>query len=73
VDLGRAPVVGDIVVAVHPLIEGEIVKRLTRIDPDGYWLEGAAMRIETAASSKDSWVVGSFTREQILGVVLRRQ
>ncbi len=69
VDLAAEPQVGDVVVAIHPEIAGEIIKRLTRIDADGYWLEGDAMRVETAASSKDSWVVGSFARAQILGVV----
>ena len=69
VDFSLQPRVGDVVVAVHPDIAGEIIKRLTRIDADGFWLEGDAMRVETAASSMDSWVVGSFTRDQILGVV----
>ncbi|MEN9710134.1 MAG: hypothetical protein RL441_126 [Actinomycetota bacterium] len=69
VDRAAEPRVGDVVVAIHPEIAGEIIKRLTRIDSDGYWLEGDAMRVETATSSKDSWVVGSFTRAQILGVV----
>ena len=70
VDFRRAPRVGEIVVAVHVSIQGEMVKRLVRIDDAAYWLEGDAMDIKTAESSTDSWVVGDFRRDQILGVVI---
>jgi SOS-response transcriptional repressor LexA len=70
VDFKRPPRVGDVVVAVHPAIQGEIVKRLNRIDGPAFWLEGDGMDIKTAESSTDSWVVGDFRRDQILGVVI---
>ncbi len=70
VDFKRPPRVGDVVVAVHPSLQGEIVKRLARIDGPAFWLEGDAMDIKTAESSTDSWVLGDFSRNQILGVVI---
>ena len=62
------PKVNDIVVAEHPVTEDLIIKRLTKIEADGYWLEGDAHRPETAATSSDSWVFGAVPRERIIGV-----
>ena len=64
------PAVGDVVVARHPETGGLIVKRLTKIESDGYWLEGDAMIPATASSSSDSWVFGAVARDAIAGVVL---
>jgi hypothetical protein len=69
---GIAPAVGDVVVARHPETGGLIVKRLTKIESDGYWLEGDAMVSSTASSSSDSWVFGAVARDAIVGVVLIR-
>jgi nickel-type superoxide dismutase maturation protease len=72
---GKEPKLSDVVVARSPLDNHLIIKRLVKIESDGYWLEGDAMRTSTASSSQDSWVFGALTREQILGVVIwpRRQ
>lgn len=67
---GREPAVGDVVVARHPETGELIVKRLTKIESDGYWLEGDAMQTSTASSSSDSWVFGAVNRDAIVGVVL---
>lgn len=56
-DRRRSAVVGDVVIARDPRTSELIVKRLTSIE-DGFWLEGDAMRTESAASSSDSWVFG---------------
>ncbi len=68
--VGIEPKVGDVVVARHPEKGGLIVKRLTKIESDGYWLEGDAMKSATAATSSDSWVFGAVSRDAIVGVVL---
>jgi hypothetical protein len=70
--VGAEPAVGDVVVARHPETGGLIVKRLTKIESDGYWLEGDAMVSSTALSSSDSWVFGAVARDAIVGVVLSR-
>ena len=67
---GAEPAVGDVVVARHPETGGLIVKRLTKIESDGYWLEGDAMDASTASSSSDSWVFGAVSRDAIVVVVL---
>ena len=67
---GKEPKLSDVVVARSPLDEQLIIKRLVKIESDGYWLEGDAMRSSTASSSQDSWVFGALTREKILGVVI---
>lgn len=67
---GAEPAVGDVVIARHPETGGLIVKRLTKIESDGYWLEGDAMDASTALSSSDSWVFGAVSRDAIVGVVL---
>ncbi len=68
--VGVEPAVGDVVVARHPETGRLIVKRLTKIESDGYWLEGDAMNPATAASSSDSWVFGAVARNAIVGVVV---
>ena len=72
VDFEREPRVGDIVVATHAAVSGDIVKRLIKIESDGYWLEGDGMVTGTASASMDSWTLGAFSREQIAGVVRAR-
>lgn len=67
---GAEPAVGDVVIAQHPETGGLIIKRLTKIESDGFWLEGDAMISSTASSSSDSWVFGAVSREAIVGVVL---
>lgn len=66
---GAEPEVGEVVVARHPETGALIVKRLTKIESDGYWLEGDAMATSTASSSSDSWVFGAVSRDAIVGVV----
>lgn len=68
--IGIEPAVGEVVVARHPETGVLIVKRLTKIESDGYWLEGDAMQTSSAASSSDSWVFGAVNRDAIVGVVL---
>lgn len=68
--LGKAPKVGEVVIARHPLDSSLIIKRLVKIEEDGYWLQGDGMRDATATSSQDSWVFGALKREDILGVVI---
>ncbi|MEY4322324.1 MAG: hypothetical protein RL410_105 [Actinomycetota bacterium] len=65
------PQVNDIVVARHPHTAELIIKRVTKIEADGYWLEGDAHRPESAVSSSDSWVFGAVPREHIIGVARR--
>ena len=68
-DFDREPRVGDIVIALKPDGGGEIIKRLIKIEADGYWLEGDAHDPTTAATSHDSWLYGAFQRNHILAVV----
>ena len=37
---GRTPVVGDIVIAHHPMKKMTVIKRVKRIQPDGLFIEG---------------------------------
>lgn len=67
---GKEPKLGEVVIASNPRDERLIIKRLVKIEKDGYWLEGDGMRSSTASSSQDSWVFGAVKREQILGVVM---
>ena len=66
----REPVEGDLVIAKHPMTGILIIKRLTKIEADGYWLEGDAHDPSTAATSQDSWVFGAVQRESITGKVI---
>jgi hypothetical protein len=67
---GREPKVNEVVVARHPLDSSLIIKRLVKIEKDGYWLQGDGMSDSTASSSQDSWVFGALKPEEILGVVI---
>ena len=66
----REPAEGDVVIARHPSTGILIIKRLTKIEADGYWLEGDAHQTATAAASQDSWVFGAVTRDAIAGTVI---
>jgi nickel-type superoxide dismutase maturation protease len=66
----REPQVGQVVIAAHPETGAWIIKRLTKIEADGFWLEGDAHDPGTAATSADSWVFGALAREQIHAVVI---
>lgn len=66
----REPREGAIVVANHPVSGTPIIKRLTKIETDGYWLEGDAHDPATAATSQDSWVFGAVPREAITATVI---
>ena len=68
VDRRRAGRVGDVVLALDPRSGVEVVKRLTAIEADGFWLEGDAHDPRTAASSADSWVFGAVPA--LTGVVI---
>ena len=60
--------VGDIVVARHPIEQGEVVKRVARItDPGHYFLVG-----DNLEDSIDSRHYGAVTREYIKGKVIAR-
>ena len=67
----RLPAINDIVVAHHPVTGELIIKRLTRIDGGGCWLEGDAHRPETAATSSDSWTFGDVPLSNIIGVATK--
>lgn len=69
VDRDAEIAVGDIVVARHPLEQdGEIVKRIERIDARGnYFLVG-----DNTADSSDSRHFGAVTRKYIKGKVVAR-
>ena len=64
----KIPAINDLVVARHPHTGELIIKRLTKIEPDGLWLEGDAHRPETASTSSDSWVFGAVEPKSIIGV-----
>ena len=67
---GKKPKINDVVVARSPIDDSLIIKRLIKIEDDGYWLQGDAMSEATASSSQDSWVFGALKPEEILGVVI---
>jgi nickel-type superoxide dismutase maturation protease len=67
----KQPKINDVVVARHPENDELIIKRLTKIEADGMWLEGDAHTPETAASSSDSWVFGAVKPEAVLGVAYK--
>lgn len=69
-DRNRKPKVGRVVIAEDPRSGAWIIKRLTKIEADGYWLEGDAHDPSTAATSADSWVFGAIKRDQIKAVVI---
>ncbi len=58
------PHIGQIVIAQTDRL---LVKRITRIEPDGYWLEG-----DNKALSRDSRRFGSVGRSALVYTVLRR-
>ena len=60
----QAPQVGEIVLVLHPRSGEPILKRITRIDPDGLFLTG-----DNAASSTDSRTLGLFAPATIQGRV----
>ena len=68
VDFGRAPRIGDVVVAARPDRPAQrVIKRITDHDARGWWLESDANEERTMFS--DSWVFGAVADEQVLGVV----
>ena len=67
---GKKPKLNDVVVAKSPIGSSLIIKRLLKIEDDGYWLQGDGMSDSTASSSQDSWVFGALKPEEILGVVI---
>ncbi|MEY3278410.1 MAG: hypothetical protein RLZZ426_896 [Actinomycetota bacterium] len=64
------PSEGDVVIAKHPTTGAAIIKRVVKIEADGYWLEGDAHDPATAAASQDSWVFGAVPRESITGTLI---
>ena len=69
-DRNGKPREGKVVIAEHPQTGTWIIKRLTKVEDDGYWLEGDAHNPTTAATSADSWVFGAIKRDQIKAVVI---
>ena len=69
---GRAPHVGDVVVADRPDRPGlHIVKRATAHDATGWWLESDAHADEARGGVfADSWLFGPVPEASILGVVV---
>ena len=61
---------GSVVVAIPAALGQPIIKRVTKIEADGYWLEGDAHNPATAATSQDSWVFGAVPREAITATVI---
>ena len=63
---GAVPRVGDLVVVRLP--DGVVaVKRATRREPGGWWVER-----DNAAEGVDSWLVGAIPEQDVLAVVLLR-
>jgi nickel-type superoxide dismutase maturation protease len=60
---------GDVVVARHPRQDLLIVKRATRREADGWWLESDNQR---AAGRQDSWDFGAVPDGLIVGRVVMR-
>ena len=68
VEFGRAPRVGDVVVARRPDRPAQqVIKRITDHDARGWWLESDANEDRTVFS--DSWVFGAVADAAVLGVV----
>jgi nickel-type superoxide dismutase maturation protease len=66
---GGRVVAGSVVVARHPREDVLIIKRATRREPDGWWLESDNQR---AAGRQDSWDFGAVPDDLILGRVVMR-
>jgi nickel-type superoxide dismutase maturation protease len=60
---------GDVVVARHPRRDLLIVKRATRREADGWWLESDNQR---ASGRQDSWDFGAVPDALIVGRVVMR-
>lgn len=60
----RRPRLGDVVVAHNGL---PLIKRVGRIDSDGYWLIG-----DNAAASIDSRSFGAIRRDQVEAVIIAK-
>lgn len=63
------PVVGDIVIAIHPQLPHlNVIKRVTGVDPEGAcFLEG-----DNSSESTDSRIFGAVVRDSILGRITSR-
>jgi nickel-type superoxide dismutase maturation protease len=66
---GARIVPGSVVVARHPQKDVLIVKRATRREADGWWLESDNQR---AAGRQDSWDFGAVPDHLIVGRVVLR-
>lgn len=66
----KTPREGHVVIARSPQTGEWIIKRLTKIESDGYWLEGDAHEPGTAKTSTDSWVFGAVQRDAIAAVAI---
>ncbi len=64
VSYGRTPRPGDLVVVRLPERDGLAVKRVTRREPAGWWVER-----DNPAEGVDSWLVGAIPDAGVLGVV----
>jgi hypothetical protein len=64
---GAAPSPGRLVIVRLPGGRPEAVKRLTRREPDGWWVER-----DNPAEGVDSWLVGTIPAADLVGVVQAR-
>lgn len=65
---GARPSIGDVVVLEHPARPGlRLVKRVTDLGADGWWVESDAGA--AGAVRSDSWLFGAVADAHILGVV----
>ena len=64
---GAAPVVGRVAVVRLPGDRPLAVKRLLRLEPEGWWVER-----DSPTEGIDSWSVGAVPAEDVLGIVVRR-
>ena len=60
---GARPVVGRLAIVRLPG-RGLAVKRITRREPDGWWVER-----DNAVAGVDSWLVGSISDDDVVAVV----
>lgn len=64
---GAPPRIGRLALVRLPARDGVSVKRVTRRDGDGWWVER-----DNPAEGVDSWLVGAIPDIDVLGVVLAR-
>lgn len=64
---GAVPQLGQIAVVRLPERDGLAVKRVTRREPDGWWVER-----DNPAEGVDSWLVGVIREDDLVAVAIAR-